>query len=336
MKLSDAIKEYIDIMPLGGSIEGATPNKIITFKNPYSPATVVCYKKILKDFIKIIGDKELQDLTVSDCRIAYNIPTYKTPQSKKTLLTVLNRFLKMQNTLGRIPVNPMKAFKDGIQSGGRDVKIDTYYLPTDELKELTEHLLLYNTQMGLGCTSQVCLGLRQAETIGNEWSLGTVPGTLHGLTPDTIMPLLKHKKMSIFGKGKKWREVLFFQKFVGNPISKIYFKTLQERVDDLLAMDNPTDDRIVQYDGAKYNLLLKDAQKKIRINVYSKLSNSPVQHNLTSQILRHSFAMSYIKVGGKTENLQKLMGHEDSKTTGRYAEATKDSVAEEHERIENS
>ncbi|MEE9116991.1 MAG: hypothetical protein V3U02_00165 [Calditrichia bacterium] len=169
MKLSQAIQEFIDIMPVGGSIEGTSPDKIITFENPYSPATITYYHKLLKDFLKTIGDKDLSQITIKDCSSIYNLQSYKV-SSKKTLLTVINRFLKMQKTLGRIPQNPMKSFKAGIQTGGRGLKTDTYYLPKDELKELTEHLLLYNAQMGLGSTTQICLGLRQAETIGNDWS----------------------------------------------------------------------------------------------------------------------------------------------------------------------
>ena len=74
----------------------------------------------------------------------------------------------------------------------------------------------------------------------------------------------------------------------------------------------------------QYNLRLKIVQELAKI----KLS-------LHSHMARHSFAVMALNMGVSIENLAKMMGHTDIKTTQIYAKVLNKSVQEEFEKMDS-
>lgn len=64
---------------------------------------------------------------------------------------------------------------------------------------------------------------------------------------------------------------------------------------------------------------------------YAKINKS-----LTSHMGRHSFAVLALNLGVKIENLAKMMGHTDIKTTQIYAKVLNESVKSEFEMLEKA
>ena len=87
----------------------------------------------------------------------------------------------------------------------------------------------------------------------------------------------------------------------------------------------------------KYNYVLPKLsnyqynQKLKIVSDYSKL-----EKNITSHMARHSFAVLALNLGVKIENLAKMLGHTDIKTTQIYAKVLNESVKSEFAKLEKA
>ena len=60
-----------------------------------------------------------------------------------------------------------------------------------------------------------------------------------------------------------------------------------------------------------------------------------VNKRVTNHLLRHSFAVNFLKKGGNIEHLKKLLGHSNLNTTMRYLKFTDNDLKEQYEKIMN-
>lgn len=101
-----------------------------------------------------------------------------------------------------------------------------------------------------------------------------------------------------------------------------YFIVLLSPAIDILKKYNYSLPKISNY---QYNQKLKIVADYAKIN-----------KNLTSHMGRHSFAVLALNLGVKIENLAKMMGHTDIKTTQVYAKVLNESVKTEFEKLEKA
>lgn len=336
MKCSEIVEEFLRVAKTGGSIDEPSTGKVVTIENPLSPATLKYYAKIYDDFIRTVGDLPIDKITVRHCSMFYNSPRYGKASSKRTLLTVMNRLFRIQVKLGRLEHNPWQAFKESIEAGGRREQEDTYYLTLEDLQRLVRYFIERgNLRMAVGVGIQGCTGMRMEELLGNEWNVGKVEGAVHGMTVEDGEQLLRTGRITVRGKGRKYREVVFMSAFLGDVYDE--WTEATERLIDAREVEiasGDDDDRLVNMDGATYNEHLKAAQIALGIKPMSKKIGKPVAEKvLTSHILRHTFGVQYISNGGNLEELKELMGHSNIKTTQRYGKMDRETVQEKAMRI---
>ncbi len=328
MKCSEIIEEFLSVAKIGGSLDEPKTGKVVTIENPLSPATLKYYAKIYNDFISTVGDMPLKRITIRHCSMFYNSPQYGKASSKRTLLNVMNRLFKLQVKLGRLSVNPWQLLKDNMETGGRAEQEDTYYLSLTDLKNLVDYFMSHGgDRMAIGVGIQGCTGTRMEEVIGNEWNVGKEEGAVHGMSIEDGKQLLQIGRLTLKGKGRKYREVIFMSAFLGDTyplyieVAEAYIYRREER----MAVDD-TDNRLVNINGASYNEHIKTAQIMLNIKPMSKVIQKPVDRKITSHVLRHTFGVQYINHGGIMEELKELMGHANIKTTQRYGKMDRETV----------
>ena len=79
--------------------------------------------------------------------------------------------------------------------------------------------------------------------------------------------------------------------------------------------------------------VISNYQYNLRLKVVQELAR--IKQNLHSHIARHSFAVMALNMGVSIENLAKMMGHTDIKTTQIYAKVLNKSVQEEFEKMDS-
>jgi len=340
MKLSECLEEFLNALNEGKSVYDRNTGKTWTIETPVAPNTMRTYKRILDTLILVIGNKELEKFSLRDCQIFYNVPKFTV---KTTPLIVVHRFLDVQRILGRINSNPMKEFRESIQTGGRSSKKDTYYISAESLKKLVLHTIETGA-MYLGTGIQGCMGLRSAEVHGNEidyteeeisrMSRRQKKKLIHGLTWKDGIKIAKSNEIVIKGKGEKVRRTLFFHSFIGDKASSEFLSYITNIAEE--RSKDEKDDRLVPSNTQAFNEWLKEKQKQLSIEVLSKQRGEPTNTPLTSHILRHCFGVIYVERGGNLEDLKELMGHESIETTQIYSKATKTRIDKEYARIEGS
>lgn len=79
--------------------------------------------------------------------------------------------------------------------------------------------------------------------------------------------------------------------------------------------------------------VISNYQYNLRLKVVQELAR--IKQNLHSHMARHSFAVMALNMGVSIENLAKMMGHTDIKTTQIYAKVLNKSVQEEFEKMDS-
>lgn len=79
--------------------------------------------------------------------------------------------------------------------------------------------------------------------------------------------------------------------------------------------------------------VISNYQYDLRLKVVQELAR--IKQNLHSHMARHSFAVMALNMGVSIENLAKMMGHTDMKTTQIYAKVLNKSVQEEFEKMDS-
>lgn len=79
--------------------------------------------------------------------------------------------------------------------------------------------------------------------------------------------------------------------------------------------------------------VISNYQYNLRLKVVQELAN--IKSSLHSHMARHSFAVMSLNMGVSIENLARMMGHTDIKTTQIYAKVLNKSVQEEFEKMDS-
>lgn len=79
--------------------------------------------------------------------------------------------------------------------------------------------------------------------------------------------------------------------------------------------------------------VISNYQYNLRLKVVQELAN--IKSSLHSHMARHSFAVMALSMGVSIENLARMMGHTDIKTTQIYAKVLNKSVQEEFEKMDS-
>jgi site-specific recombinase XerD len=79
--------------------------------------------------------------------------------------------------------------------------------------------------------------------------------------------------------------------------------------------------------------VISNYQYNLRLKVVQELAN--IKSSLHSHMARHSFAVMALNMGVSIENLARMMGHTDIKTTQIYAKVLNKSVQEEFEKMDS-
>ena len=102
-------------------------------------------------------------------------------------------------------------------------------------------------------------------------------------------------------------------------------------------------DRIVPLDDFLYNLLNFYASNKTLEDYLFPLSDMAVRNithkyegseKVNPHMLRHSFAVHYLKSGGNIRALQKILGHSDLNTTAVYLDLIADDIKEDYKKVQ--
>lgn len=174
-------------------------------------------------------------------------------------------------------------------------------------------------------------------------------GKSEGIKYLTIEQINQIRSLEIASESiDKVRDLFIFQCFTGLSYADLFkfdFSTVIERKNKFFIRDvrvktqeeyflmllKPAMEILRKYDfklpaisNYQYNLRLKIVQELAKI----KLS-------LHSHIARHSFAVMALNMGVSIENLAKMMGHTDIKTTQIYAKVLNKSVQEEFEKMDS-
>ena len=174
-------------------------------------------------------------------------------------------------------------------------------------------------------------------------------GNSEGIKYLTIEQINQIRSLEIASESiDKARDLFIFQCFTGLSYADLFkfdFSTVIERKNKFFIRDvrvktqeeyflmllKPAMEILRKYDfklpaisNYQYNLRLKIVQELAKI----KLS-------LHSHMARHSFAVMALNMGVSIENLAKMMGHTDIKTTQIYAKVLNKSVQEEFEKMDS-
>lgn len=186
--------------------------------------------------------------------------------------------------------------------------------------------------------------------LGNGYILNSDrSGKSKGIKYLTIEQINQIRSLEIASESiDKVRDLFIFQCFTGLSYADLFkfdFSTVIERKNKFFIRDvrvktqeeyflmllKPAMEILRKYDfklpaisNYQYNLRLKIVQELAKI----KLS-------LHSHMARHSFAVMALNMGVSIENLAKMLGHTDIKTTQIYAKVLNKSVQEEFEKMDS-
>lgn len=126
----------------------------------------------------------------------------------------------------------------------------------------------------------------------------------------------KNRKVSVLGKGGKWRDVFFsesaaihLKKYLSETKDSIY---LFGHTKNMKCGDVPVSKR-------QFEKMLADLRER-----------SGISTHLTPHVLRHTFATNALRAGMSIQSIQALLGHSQISTTMRYAHNDKTIVAAEY------
>ena len=129
---------------------------------------------------------------------------------------------------------------------------------------------------------------------------------------------LERKEFSIKGKGSKVRVVFlsdaaayWLERYLR--VRKDHFKPL------FIRYSGAIDER---KDGEKMRLTVRSVQSIVE--TYAKKSG--LSMDVTPHTLRHSFATSFLEIGGSLFQLQRLLGHKQLRTTLKYVHLQSENV----------
>lgn len=268
MLISEAIAHYLDYL---------------VYRRGATSATLVTYTSVLGQFVYIVGDKEVSDLTLSAVdRYAELLALrgYK-PKTYRNKLTIVRSFVRHLYAKELSNIRP-----ESIELPP-ERQTEASYLTSDEKDRLLEAAKDHPRDYAM-LHVLISSGVRVSE--------------LRNLK---ISDIFRRSVSVKRGKGQKYR-VTFISHEAEEAI-QAYLKQRHPSAEDYL-FPNPAGNHLSRVVVAK------------RVRLYA--TKASLQKRVTVHTLRHTFATLYLDSGGRIEDLQQILGHSDLKTTMLYLHFT--------------
>ena len=265
----------------------------ITYEKKYSIHTVNNYKKVVLEYLEFL-DKECIDIKDANNLVVRNYlrSLDKHNYSNKTLclyISSLRSFYKYLLKNRVIKSNPMVLIKN------------------PKLEKRVPKFLYYNELSSLfeSIDTSTVLGIRDNLILEILYSTGVRVSELVSIKLSDINNF--DKSITIFGKGKKSRIVLF-----GDTLESALNLYLNKSRNILIKTN--TDILLLNKNGTPLT------DRGVRLIISKIVEKASIKQNVSPHVLRHTFATHLLKEGADLKTVQELLGHTDIASTMMYTQ----------------
>ena len=271
----------------------------ITYEKKYSIHTVNNYKKVVLEYLEFL-DKECIDIKDANNLVVRNYlrSLYKHNYSNKTLclyISSLRSFYKYLLKNRVIKSNPMVLIKN------------------PKLEKRVPKFLYYNELSSLfeSIDTSTVLGIRDNLILEILYSTGVRVSELVSIKLSDINNF--DKSITIFGKGKKSRIVLF-----GDTLESALNLYLNKSRNILIKTN--TDILLLNKNGTPLT------DRGVRLIISKIVEKASIKQNVSPHVLRHTFATHLLKEGADLKTVQELLGHATLSATEVYTHVTNEGL----------
>ena len=271
----------------------------ITYEKKYSIHTVNNYKKVVLEYLEFL-DKECIDIKDANNLVVRNYlrSLDKHNYSNKTLclyISSLRSFYKYLLKNRVIKSNPMVLIKN------------------PKLEKRVPKFLYYNELSSLfeSIDTSTVLGIRDNLILEILYSTGVRVSELVSIKLSDINDF--DKSITIFGKGKKSRIVLF-----GDTLESALNLYLNKSRNILIKTD--TDILLLNKNGTPLT------DRGVRLIISKIVEKASIKQNVSPHVLRHTFATHLLKEGADLKTVQELLGHATLSATEVYTHVTNEGL----------
>lgn len=271
----------------------------ITYEKKYSIHTVNNYKKVVLEYLEFL-DKECIDIKDANNLVVRNYlrSLDKHNYSNKTLclyISSLRSFYKYLLKNRVIKSNPMVLIKN------------------PKLEKRVPKFLYYNELLSLfeSIDTSTVLGIRDNLILEILYSTGVRVSELVSIKLSDINNF--DKSITIFGKGKKSRIVLF-----GDTLESALNLYLNKSRNILIKTN--TDILLLNKNGTPLT------DRGVRLIISKIVEKASIKQNVSPHVLRHTFATHLLKEGADLKTVQELLGHATLSATEVYTHVTNEGL----------
>ena len=271
----------------------------ITYEKKYSIHTVNNYKKVVLEYLEFL-DKECIDIKDANNLVVRNYlrSLDKHNYSNKTLclyISSLRSFYKYLLKNRVIKSNPMVLIKN------------------PKLEKRVPKFLYYNELSSLfeSIDTSTVLGIRDNLILEILYSTGVRVSELVSIKLSDINNF--DKSITIFGKGKKSRIVLF------GDTSESALNLYLNKSRNILIKTN-TDILLLNKNGTPLT------DRGVRLIISKIVEKASIKQNVSPHVLRHTFATHLLKEGADLKTVQELLGHATLSATEVYTHVTNEGL----------
>lgn len=271
----------------------------ITYEKKYSIHTVNNYKKVVLEYLEFL-DKECIDIKDANNLVVRNYlrSLDKHNYSNKTLclyISSLRSFYKYLLKNRVIKSNPMVLIKN------------------PKLEKRVPKFLYYNELSSLfeNIDTSTVLGIRDNLILEILYSTGVRVSELVSIKLSDINDF--DKSITIFGKGKKSRIVLF-----GDTLESALNLYLNKSRNILIKTN--TDILLLNKNGTPLT------DRGVRLIISKIVEKASIKQNVSPHVLRHTFATHLLKEGADLKTVQELLGHATLSATEVYTHVTNEGL----------
>lgn len=271
----------------------------ITYEKKYSIHTVNNYKKVVLEYLEFL-DKECIDIKDANNLVVRNYlrSLDKHNYSNKTLclyISSLRSFYKYLLKNRVIKSNPMILIKN------------------PKLEKRVPKFLYYNELSSLfeSIDTSTVLGIRDNLILEILYSTGVRVSELVSIKLSDINNF--DKSITIFGKGKKSRIVLF-----GDTLESALNLYLNKSRNILIKTN--TDILLLNKNGTPLT------DRGVRLIISKIVEKASIKQNVSPHVLRHTFATHLLKEGADLKTVQELLGHATLSATEVYTHVTNEGL----------
>lgn len=275
MKISEAINKYID--------------EYLTIKG-VNKAQIFHHRALARYWVEIIGDTELEALTVADvARFQSEFRTYGRHRCNNTINNYVCDIRMVLKYWSRRGLNCIDYTL--IPAPRRDPVVPAF-LTAKEVNKMIESTDIIRTKF----------------IISLLYASGVRVSELTQLNRDTI----KHGMFTVIGKGRKPR--ICFTDARSENYMKKYLSQRKDRLDAL----------IITKDGTRASA------STIQLIIRNAAGKAGIEKKVTPHTLRHSFATNFISNNGNIRHLAEMLGHESLNTTSHYTHIVNNDLRREY------